>query len=32
MRNIVEGLYEIKEDHVDLTTDLRMLALLNDGN
>ncbi|CAH3029551.1 unnamed protein product [Porites evermanni] len=27
VRNSVEGLCEIKEDHVDLTTDLRMLAL-----
>ena len=27
MRNSVKGLCEIKEDHVDLTTDLRVLAL-----
>ena len=27
MRNSVEGLCEIQEDHVDLTTDLRMLSL-----
>ena len=27
VRNSVEGLCEITEDHVDLTTDLRVLAL-----
>lgn len=33
MRHSVEGLYEIKEDHVDLTTDVKNTRLLvNDRN
>lgn len=34
MRHSVEGLYEIKEDHVDLTTDVKNTThpLVNDRN